>query len=97
MGHESVDCRLPKKNNKNHEANAMNDITQDVSDINLSTMVSELNLVGPTRKNGGLTLVPLNMCAQTKGSSLLSNQLMGKKFSWETLLLLLLKDEGRCC
>ena len=45
VGHKSMDCRLPRKNNKNHEANVVNDITQDVLDINLSTMVSEVNFV----------------------------------------------------
>ena len=35
MGHKSADCRLPKKK-KNHEANVMDDITQNESDISLS-------------------------------------------------------------
>ena len=50
MGHRSVDCRLPRKNNKNHEANVVNDITQDVSNINLFAIVSEMNLVGSNPK-----------------------------------------------
>ncbi|XP_048134026.1 uncharacterized protein LOC125314837 [Rhodamnia argentea] len=37
MDHRSVDCRFPKK--KSYETNMVNDITQDVSDINLSAMV----------------------------------------------------------
>ena len=45
VGHRSVDCRLSRKNNKNHEANVVDNITQDVSNINLSAMVSEVNLV----------------------------------------------------
>ena len=49
-GHRSVDCRLPRRNNKNHEANVVDNITQDVSDINLSTMVFEVNLVGSNPK-----------------------------------------------
>ena len=50
MGHRSVDCRLPRRNNKNHEANVVDNITQDVSDINLSAMVSEVNFVGSNPK-----------------------------------------------
>ncbi|KAL5582162.1 hypothetical protein UlMin_014604 [Ulmus minor] len=45
IGHKSSECRLPKKN-KNHEANVVNDITQDVADIDLCAVISEVNLVG---------------------------------------------------
>ncbi|KAL5570958.1 hypothetical protein UlMin_020555 [Ulmus minor] len=38
-------CRFPKKN-KNHEANVVNDITQNVADIDLCAVISEVNLVG---------------------------------------------------
>ena len=50
VGHRSMKCRLPKKKNKNHKANVVDNITQDVSDINLSTMVSKMNLVGSNSK-----------------------------------------------
>ena len=43
MGHKSTEFRLPKKT---HEDNVIDDITQDVSEINLSTMVFKVNLVG---------------------------------------------------
>ena len=43
MGHKALDCRLPKKN---REANVVESITQNVSDINLSTVVFEVNLAG---------------------------------------------------
>ena len=76
-----MDCRLPRKNNKNHEANVVDNIIQDVSNINLSPMVSKVNLVGSNPKNDGLRLVPLDMCAQTKSCSLLLNHSMGRKFS----------------
>ena len=45
MGHKAADCRLSKKN-KNKEAYLMEKITQEVDDLNLSTVVSEVNLVG---------------------------------------------------
>ena len=50
MGHRSVDCRLSRRNNKNHKTNVVDNITRDVSDINLSAMVSEVNLVGSNPK-----------------------------------------------
>ncbi|KAL5559487.1 hypothetical protein UlMin_035698 [Ulmus minor] len=45
IGYESSECKLPKKN-KNHEANVVDDITQDVADIDLCAVISEVNLVG---------------------------------------------------
>ena len=44
-GHKSLNCRLPKRN-KPKEANVVDDITKDVSDIDLTTIISEVNLVG---------------------------------------------------
>ncbi|RVX22336.1 Retrovirus-related Pol polyprotein from transposon TNT 1-94 [Vitis vinifera] len=49
QGHKSVDCRLPKKN-KLKEANVIDDITKNVSDIDLTAVVSEVNLVGSNLK-----------------------------------------------
>ncbi|KAL6318546.1 hypothetical protein AAG906_000624 [Vitis piasezkii] len=49
QGHKSVDCRLPKKN-KPKEANVIDDITRNVSDIDLTAVVSEVNLVGSNPK-----------------------------------------------
>ncbi|WJZ96894.1 hypothetical protein VitviT2T_015540 [Vitis vinifera] len=49
QGHKSVDCRLPKKN-KPKEANVIDDITKNVYDIDLTTVVSEVNLVGSNPK-----------------------------------------------
>ena len=43
------DCRLPK-NNKPKEANVINDISKDVSDIDLTVVVSEVNSVGSNPK-----------------------------------------------
>ena len=49
MGHKFVECRFPKKKKK-HETNMVNDVTHDFSDINLSAMVSKVNLVGSNPK-----------------------------------------------
>ena len=49
QGHESSDCRLPKRN-KPKEANVVDSITKDVSDIDLTVVISEVNLVGSNPK-----------------------------------------------
>ena len=45
MGHRAADCRLPKRK-RNKEAQMMEHITREVDDIDLSVVVSEVNLVG---------------------------------------------------
>ena len=45
QGHRFSDCRLPKRN-KPKEANVIDDFSKDVSDIDLTTIISEVNLVG---------------------------------------------------
>lgn len=47
-GHKSVDCKFPKR--EKNEANYIDGITRDVSDINLSVVISEVNLVGSNPK-----------------------------------------------
>ena len=47
MDHKAAECRLPKKN-KTKEASMMEEITQEVDDLNLSTVVSDVN---PVRSN----------------------------------------------
>ena len=49
MGHKSADCRLPKRNKKK-EANVVDSMTQEVSDISLSAVVSEVNMVDSNPK-----------------------------------------------
>ena len=49
QGHKSSDCRLPKRN-KPKEANMVDGITKDVFDINLTVVISEVNLVGSNPK-----------------------------------------------
>ena len=49
MGHKSADCRLPKRNKKK-EATVVAAITQEVSDISLSAVVSEVNMVDSNPK-----------------------------------------------
>ena len=49
QGHKSDDCRLLKKN-KPKEANVIDNIIKDVFDINLTIVVSKVNLVGSNLK-----------------------------------------------
>ena len=44
QGPKSADCRLPKRN-KPKEVNVVNDINKDVSDIDLTIVIFEVNLV----------------------------------------------------
>ena len=44
MGHNAVDCRVPKKK-KNKEANVMEEIIQEIDDLNLSAIVSKVNMI----------------------------------------------------
>ena len=46
-GHKSSDCRFPKKKN---QANVVENIARDVGDMNLSAIISEVNLVGSNPK-----------------------------------------------
>ena len=46
QGHKSSDCIL-SKNNKPKEANVADDISKDVSDIDLTTVIYEMNFVKP--------------------------------------------------
>ena len=49
QGHKIVDCRLPKKD-KPKETNVIDDINKDVPDIDLTTVISKVNLVGSNYK-----------------------------------------------
>ena len=44
MDHKLVECKQPKKK-KNHEANVVDSIAQNITKISLSIVVSEVNMV----------------------------------------------------
>ena len=48
MGHKSTECRLPKR--KKHQAHMVDEVAQDMSEISLSAVVSEVNLIGSNPK-----------------------------------------------
>ena len=66
QGHKSLDCRLPKKN-KPKEANVVDCIIKDVSDIDLITVISEVNLVGSNPKEWWIhTSATFHVCSDKK-------------------------------
>ena len=66
QGHKFDDCRLPK-NNKPKEANVIDDIIKDVSDIDLTVVVSKVNLVGSNPKEWWIdTGVTSYVCSDKK-------------------------------
>ena len=73
IGHKSSKCRLPKKN-KNHEANVVDNITQDVADINLCAVISKVNLVESNLREWWIDTVLLCTFSQIRGCSLHSNR-----------------------
>ncbi|KAL6326062.1 hypothetical protein AAG906_000937 [Vitis piasezkii] len=83
QGHKSVDCRLPKKN-KPKEANVIDDITRNVSDIDLTAVVSEVNLVGSNPKEWWIdTGATRHVCSIRKCSPFLNQLRMGKSVHGE--------------
>ncbi|PKI36043.1 hypothetical protein CRG98_043567 [Punica granatum] len=64
QGQSSKNKKRSPKRKKDHEANMVNKMARDVANINLYTVVSEVNLIGSTRRNGGSIPVPPDMCSQ---------------------------------
>ena len=66
QGHKSSDCRLLKRN-KPKEANMVNGITKDVSNIDITTVISEVNLVGSNSKEWWIdTNATRHVCSDKK-------------------------------
>ena len=66
QGHKSSNCRLPKRN-KPKETNAVDNIFKDVSNIDLTTIISEVNLVGSNPKEWWIdTSATHHLCSDKK-------------------------------
>ena len=66
QGHKSSDFRLSKRN-KPKEANVVDSITKDVSNIDLTTKISEVNLVASNPKERWIdTDATLHVCVDKK-------------------------------
>ncbi|PKI64032.1 hypothetical protein CRG98_015564 [Punica granatum] len=76
-GHTSADCKLPKSK-KDHEANMINEMARDVAGINLSAVVSEVNLIGSNPKQWWLDIgAPRHMCSNRDLFTMLELVTMG--------------------
>ncbi|KAL2461214.1 CCHC-type domain-containing protein [Abeliophyllum distichum] len=86
VGHRSSECRLPKMNNKK-EANMVDDIANDVSEISLVVVISEVNLVGSNPREWWIDTVLPVMFVQIKRCSILLKQLrMERSCLWKIQL-----------
>ena len=66
QGHKYSDCRLPKRN-KPKEANVIHDLFKDVSDIDLTAVIYEVNLVGSNPKEWWIdTSATRHVCSDKK-------------------------------
>ena len=86
MGHKAADCRLLRKN-KNKEANVMEKITQEVDDMNLSAVVSEVNLIGSNPKEWWIdTGATCHVCSDRNMFTSFDPVDSRENFSWGILL-----------
>ena len=66
QGRKSSDCRLPKRN-KPKEANVVNGMTKDVSNMDFTSIISEVNLVGTNPKERWIdTGATFHVCSDQK-------------------------------
>ncbi|KAL2526929.1 CCHC-type domain-containing protein [Abeliophyllum distichum] len=65
-GHKLLECRLPKRNNKK-EANVVDDIIHDVSEMNLAAVISEVNLVGSNLREWWIDIGATLTCLLRQG------------------------------
>ena len=79
QGHKSADCRQPKKN-KPKEVNVVDDITKDVSDIDLRIVILEVNLVEFNPKEWWIdTSIAHHVCSDKKMFSIFELTKTGEK------------------
>ncbi|XP_060672709.1 uncharacterized protein LOC132803523 [Ziziphus jujuba] len=78
MGHRAADCRLPKRK-RNIETTMMEHITREVDEIDLSAVVSEVNLVGSNPRKWWIGTGATSTCVQIEACSPPSNQRQMKK------------------
>ena len=95
VGHKYVDCRLPRKKNKNHEANVVDTITQDISDINLSVMVSEVNFFGFNPKEWWIDTAATKHVCSTKEIFISFEPLNGEKVFMENSVSSAVEGQGK--
>ncbi|GMP95241.1 hypothetical protein CsSME_00044354 [Camellia sinensis var. sinensis] len=106
IGHRAKDCwnrkdkQGPSKKMKYEQAHIteLETLSDGVTEMNLSAVVSEVNLMGSNSKEWWVDTGQHDMCVQIRKCLLPINKLrMESSFSWETPLLQKLKDKGRLC
>ena len=79
QGHKSYDYRLPKRN-KPKEANVVDDISKDVFDIDLTAIISKVNLGGSNPKEWWIDIgATLHICPNKKMFSTFEPTEIGEK------------------
>ena len=95
QGHKSSDCRLLKRN-KPKEANVVDGITKDVSDIDITTVISEVNLVGSNPKEWWIdTSVTRHVCFDKKMFSTFKSIETGEKVFMGNSVTSDIKGQGK--
>ena len=95
QGHESSECRLLKRN-KPKEANVIKDISKDVSDIDLTIVIPEVNLVGSNPKEWWIdTGATRHVCSDKKIFSTFEPIETGEKVFMGTLPHWISKGKAR--
>ena len=95
QGHGFSDCRLPKRN-KPKEANVIDDISKDVSDIDLMAVIFKVNLVGSNPKEWWIdTGATRHVCFDKKMFSTFEPIETGEKVFLRNSTTLEVKDQGK--
>ena len=95
QGQKSYDCSLPKRN-KPEEANVIDDISKDVSDIKLTIVISKVNLVGSNPKEWWIdTGATRHVCSDKKMFSTFEPIETREKVFMENFTTLKIKGQGK--
>ena len=90
-----MDCRLPKRD-KPKEANVVDNITKDMYEIDLTTVISEVNLVGSNPKEWWIdTGSTCFVCWDKKMFSTFDLIEIGEKVFMGNLATSEIKDQGK--
>ena len=95
QGHKYSDCKLPKRN-KPKEANVVDSITKNVFDIDLTTVISKVNLVGSNIKVWWIdTGATCHVCSNEKMFSTFEPTETREKVFMGNSTTLEIKDQGK--
>ena len=95
QGLKSLDCKLAKRN-KPKEVNVVDGITKDVSNIDLTAIISEINFVGSNPKKWCInTSVTRHVCPDKKMFSTFEPTEIGEKVYMGNSTTSKIKDQGK--